>query len=177
MVFPGYATLIPHVAALLAYLVGLVIAIILLVRAKGTAAILAVVGFALLILISIGQIVLSLPPVIRELYRAMWAVWVLNCCCSLLDVAAVACLIVAIWQAVSGTGAGDVLYTDEPLEEEDVLDVFEETPQAAPSATVKLEDEPEEALEGEILEDTQAESPYTTKVLRETQEEAEEENE
>jgi hypothetical protein len=169
--------LIPRVVALLAYLVGLVVAIILLVRAKGTAAILAVIGFGLLVLIGIGQIVLSLPPVSRELYRAVWSVWVLNCCCSILDLGAIVCLIVAIWQAVSGMGAGDVAeeaaYTDEPLEQGVVLDVFEETSEEALSATVKLE----ETLDGEILEDTQADSPYKTQVLDETREEAAEDSE
>jgi hypothetical protein len=165
--FP-YAVLVPHVAALLAYLAGLAVAIILLVRAKGRAAILAAVGFALLVLISVGQIVLALPSVNVQFFRVgQWLAWVLNCCCSIFDVAAIACLIVAIWQAVSGVGTEEV--------EEVIVDVFEEGPEAA-YATAKLEDAPEEGveetLEGEILEDTSSESPYATKVLKETPEEA-----
>jgi hypothetical protein len=179
--FP-YAVLVPHVAALLAYLAGLAVAIILLVRAKGRAAILAAVGFALLVLISVGQIVLALPSVNVQFFRVgQWLAWVLNCCCSMFDVAAIACLIVAIWQAVSGVGTEEVEEepsdtAEPPAEEEEVIvDVFEEAPEAA-YATAKLEDAPEEgaeqALEGEILEDTPSESPYATKVLRETPEEA-----
>ena len=187
--FP-YAALIRHVVALLMHLTGLVVAIFLLVRAKGRAAILAAVGFALLVLISIGQIVLTLPPVGREFYRVggQWSVWVYNCCCSIFDIAAVACLIVAIWQAVSGTGAHDVAQeATGSLEEGAVVDVFEEASEEVASATVKLEgtsgENPyatrvlEETLEGEILEDTEAESAYTTQVLRDMQEEAVEESE
>ena len=163
--FPGYATLVPHVAALLAYLAGLAVAIFLLVRSRGRAAILAAVGFGLLTLISLGQIVLILPPVSGQFFRiGQWLAWVLNCCCSIFDIAAITCLIVAIWQAVSGT---------EPLEEEVIVDVFDQVPGEAPSATMVLE----ERLEGEILEDTPAKSPYATRVLRETQEEAIEESE
>ena len=162
----SYAGLIPHVAALLAYLAGLAAAIILLVRAKGRAAILAAVGFALLALVSVGQIVLALPSVNVQFIRVgQWLAWVLNCCCSMFDVAAIACLIVAIWQAVSGAGTEEV--------EEVIVDVSEEAPEAA-YATAKLEDaleeDVEEALEGEILEDNLSESPYATKVLRETPE-------
>jgi hypothetical protein len=187
-IFP-YAALIPYVAAMLAYLAGLVVAIFLVVRAKGRAAILAAVGFALLTLVSIGQIVLALPSVSREFYRVgLWLVWVLNCCCSIFDIAAIACLIVAIWQAMSGTGSQDVAQEAvESLEEEMVVDVFEEASEEVASATVKLEGTSgknlyatrvlEETLEGEILEDTEAESAYTTQVLQDMQEETVEESE
>lgn len=104
-----YATLITPVVAMLVHLAGLVVAIVLLIRAKGTAAILAVVGFALLTLISLGQIVLSLPATVRwlALSAPRWTGWPLNCCCSILDLAAVVCLIVALWQAISGTVPGE----------------------------------------------------------------------
>jgi len=149
-----------------------------LVRSKGKTTILAAVGFGLLVLISLGQIVLALPPLTRQFFLVgQWLAWVLNCCCSILDMAAIVCLIVAIWQAVSGTDAGDVAqevaYTVEPLEEEMVVEAFEEAPEETPYATMVLE----ETLEGEILEDTPVESPYTTQVLPETQEEAAEEGE
>jgi hypothetical protein len=151
----NYAVLVPHVAALLAYLAGLIVAIFLLVRARGTAAILAVVGFAVLILISIGQIVLAVPPVNRELFRAgQWSVWGLNCCCSILDVGAIVCLIVAIWQAVLGTGAGETA--------EGVVTVDTPEEQAAPGETPYGTRVLEETLEGQVLEDTQTESPYAT---------------
>ncbi|MCP4542117.1 MAG: hypothetical protein GY832_33755 [Chloroflexi bacterium] len=175
--FPGYATLIPYVVALLAYFAGLVVAIFLLVRSKGTAAILAVVGFALLVLIATGQIVLFLPLVIPGLSFPSWVIWVFNCCCSILNLGAIASLIVSIWQAVSGMPVGDdaqeTEYTDDPLEEGVILDVFEEAPGDIASATIKLDD----TLDGEILEDTQADSSYKTQVLSETQEGAAEESE
>ena len=175
-----YANLIPYVAALLVYLAGLAVAVILLIRAKGKAAILAVVGFALLVLISIGQIVLAVLPVAVNLYRFTWLVWILNCCCSIFIMAAIVCLIIAIWQAVSGPSAKDVAqeaeYATDPLEGEMGLDAFEESPKVA-SATVKLEDAAEDMIEGEILEDIQVESPNVTKVLQETQEEAAEDSE
>ncbi len=119
----SYAALVPHVAALLGHLAGLVVAIILLIRAKGTATILAVVGFALLTLISIGQIALALPAVSRQLFRVgpLWLGWPLNCCCGFLDLAAIVCLIIALWQAFSGqiiTEAETPAPGDEPAVEE-----------------------------------------------------------
>jgi hypothetical protein len=106
----SYAGLVPYAAALLAHLAGLVVAIILLVRAKRTPAILAVVGFALLVLINLAQLILRLPPVVRSLAfgNPAWT-WFLNCCCSVFDAGAIACLIVAIWQALSAAGVGEVV--------------------------------------------------------------------
>lgn len=149
-----YAALVPYVAALLAYLAGLVVAIILLIRVKGTASILAVVSFALLALISVGQIVLALPPVSRQFFRVgPWSVWFLNCCCGIFDVAAIVCLVVAIWQAVSSTGTGETAketaYATETLEEP-----AEESPYAT-----------------KVLDETESpeKSPYATQVLDETE--------
>jgi hypothetical protein len=99
-----YTLRFSDVAALLAHLAGLVASVVLLLRSKSRAAILAVVGFGLLALITMTQIVLGLPPVSRAVFRAAWVIWVLDCCCSVFEVAAVVCLIVGIWQAVSGSG-------------------------------------------------------------------------
>jgi hypothetical protein len=130
-----YAGIVPHVVAVLAYLAGLIVAIILLVRTKARAATLALVGFALLMLITLGQIVLS-------------------CCCSVLDLAAIVCLIVAIWQAVTGAGkqdaVEDVVYLDDMPAETAKPD---ETPEGSPFATQKLSDSDDEWEEGEIVED------------------------
>jgi hypothetical protein len=173
MVHPAwYALLIPHVAALLAHLAGLVIAVVLLVRARSRAAVLAVVGFTLLVLIAIAQIVLGLPAVSWELVQAEWLIWVLNCCCSIIDVIAIACLISAIWQAVSA-GIGGVKPAQEPAptvedweesEEapQEAVEVFEEAPEEGRYTTVELE-EVEEATFTEVP----AETPYATRVLEE----------
>jgi hypothetical protein len=149
-----YAGIVPHVVAVLAYLAGLIVAIILLVRTKARAATLALVGFALLMLITLGQIVLSLPQLTREFVRVQWLVWVLSCCCSVLDLAAIVCLIVAIWQAVTGAGkqdaVEDVVYLDDMPAETAKPD---ETPEGSPFATQKLSDSDDEWEEGEIVED------------------------
>ena len=148
-----YATLIPHAVAMLAHLAGLAIAIFLLVRTKSKAAILAAVGFGLLALVDLGQIVQSVLPLGGQLSR--WLPWVLSCCCSMFDLAAIVCLIVALWQAVSGTSAGDKT-TPEPLddietweEEEGEQDVISDEPEQAPDdviyAPAKL-DTPRERL-------------------------------
>jgi len=173
-----YAGIVPHVVAVLAYLAGLVVAIILLIRTKARAATLALVGFALLMLITLGQIVLSLPQLTREFVRVQWLVWVLSCCCSVLHLAAIVCLIVAIWQAVTGAGkkdaAGDVVYPDEIGEEwvepsaDDVpagTARLEGTPEGSPFATQKLSDPDDEWEEGEIVEDVPEDTPFATKKL------------
>jgi hypothetical protein len=150
-----YAGMVPHVVAVLAYLAGLVVAIILLVRTKARAATLALVGFALLMLITLGQIVLSLPQLAAEFVRVQWLVWVLSCCCSVLDLAAIGCLIVAIWQAVTGTGktdaAEDITLSGEIVEdweEEPLVDVSDAEADVSPFATTKLSDVDDEESEG-----------------------------
>jgi hypothetical protein len=184
-----YAGFLPHVAALLAYLGGLVVAIILLARVKGRAAILATVGFGLLTLIALGQIVLALPQLSREFFRVQWLAWALNCCCSVLDIGAIVCLIIAIWQAVTGAGAGETaqeavypaeIVEEAPEEAEYATVKLEEEPQEPTSGTAELEDAPrdtpyatkvlEETLEGEVIEDTAQDSPYATRALDETEE-------
>jgi uncharacterized membrane protein YjdF len=91
----------------LAHLVGAIIAIILLARYKAKAATLALVGFGLLFVVDIarffmGPLALSLSRQIGNGGRAFAQFNVgLGCCCSIFDVAAIACLIFALWQAVS----------------------------------------------------------------------------
>ncbi len=105
------ANYIPLVVSILAHLAGLIVAIILLVKHKGTAAILATVAFALLFIQDIGAIV-RLAFLNDLLFRQMapralrWVTGGLNCCCSLLDLAGIICLIVALWQAVVGPKEG-----------------------------------------------------------------------
>jgi hypothetical protein len=111
-----FATLVPYILALLVHLAGLVVAIILLIRIKGTAAILATVGFALLTVISLGLIVVNIPAVAAQLFQAgVWSLWVSNCCCGLLEVGAIVCLIIALWQALSGTAPKQAGGTPGPL--------------------------------------------------------------
>jgi hypothetical protein len=172
-----YAVLISRIAVLLAHLVGLVVAVILLARSKHRAALLATVGFGLLALIGVAQIVLALPPVSGELVRTAWLIWALNCCCSVLDVVAAACLIVAIWQAVSGSGAAgetsqEPVYTEESWEEagdtvEDAVGAAGEALEETMVASTAELDEVEEATYTELS----PESPYATRVLDETMEE------
>ena len=173
-----YAGVIPHVAALLAYLAGLIVAIILLIRTKARAATLALVGFALLVLIALGQIVLVVPQLVPELGQVQWAVWALSCCCSLLDLAAIACLIVAIWQAVTGArkkdAAEDVVYPGEIGEEwveppSDEMPAgtaeLEGTADPSPFATQKLSDPDDAWEEGVIVEDASEDTPFATQKL------------
>jgi hypothetical protein len=88
----------------LGYLAGLVISIILLVRSKARAAILAAVAFALLLLKH-----LFASPITRLAYEALHgqiagtSVWGFNCCCGILQLAAVVCLVIAIQQGISAS--------------------------------------------------------------------------
>lgn len=107
----NWISAIPTVLVLLVHLVLLVVAIVLLVRTKGTPAILAVAAFVLLFLVDIGRLmrVLFLERMIYTgslSYAATgWVTTGLSCCCSLVDIIAVVCLLIAIWQAVSGSKA------------------------------------------------------------------------
>ena len=94
----------------IAHLAGLVVAIILLLKVKGTPAILATVAFGLLFIQDIGAIMRSTfldRLIIRQMVagRTLWALNGLGCCCGALDLIATVCLIVAVWQAVSATAA------------------------------------------------------------------------
>ncbi len=102
-----YSAVIPFAVTLLVHLVGLIVAIILLVRVKGTPAILATVAFGLLLVQDIGLIVRSTfldQYIVRQMgFRTIsWAMGGLGCCCNLFNLAAFACLIIALWQALSG---------------------------------------------------------------------------
>jgi hypothetical protein len=107
-----YPTIIPVLPILLVHLAGVVVAVILLVRHRSTPAILALIGFGVLFIVSLAD--LGRGPLIGLLTRqaGMQRFWIANasvgCCCSVFDVAAFVCLIVALWQAVSATGAGEV---------------------------------------------------------------------
>lgn len=102
----------------LTYLAGLIVAILLLVRVKGTPAILATVAFGILFLASLGGLLRMafLEALIVQLLevRAIHLPRVaggFECCCGVLQLAAIVCLIVAIWQAVVGTKQGGTLST------------------------------------------------------------------
>jgi hypothetical protein len=168
MVYFTYAGIVLYVATLLAYLAGLVVAVILLIRTRRTAAILATVSFAVLVLISIGQIALTLPAMSRQLVRAgAWLAWLLNCCCGLFDMAAIVCLIVALWQAVSGAMSGQAT----PGSAE-TWETVEETPEETAQAAVELDQAVEKSTHATTKLDEEPEgTPYATRVLRETQEE------
>jgi len=164
---PWYVMILPVLPILLVHLAGVVVAIILLVRRGGTPAILALVGFGVLFILDLasfgrGPLVELLAGQARQLVVVSTG---LSCCCSVLDVAAVVCLIVAIWQAVSGPGAKGAAG---PLEgaPEPVLGRWEEPPAETPFATKVLDETPEE-VEG-ILEDPPEENPRATRVLEET---------
>jgi hypothetical protein len=89
----------------LVHLGGLVAAIVLLTRSKGTPAILATAGFALLLINDAGQILRRWfldGWIKRVILNYRFGPWMVNnCCCSALQVVAFVCLIVALWQAVS----------------------------------------------------------------------------
>jgi hypothetical protein len=104
-----FGNYIPWALAALAHLAGVVVAIILLVRKKGTAAVLALIAFVLLLLLDVGRI-LQLAASVRmvrlftQAPRALpWAQAGLGCCCGVLDLAAIICLVIALWK---GAGPG-----------------------------------------------------------------------
>jgi hypothetical protein len=98
---------LPLLPTLLAHLAGVVVAIILLVRVerRRTPAVLALLGFALLSIVDLANV--ARGPLIRLLSgRTVSGIRLasvgVGCCYSIFDVAAVVCLIIAIWQATSG---------------------------------------------------------------------------
>jgi hypothetical protein len=147
---PWYVMILPTLPLLLAHLAGVVVAIILLVRRGGAPAILALVGFGVLFLVDLAN--LGRDPLIRALAEQTRRLALVgssvNCCCSVVDVAAIVCLIVALWQAVSGTGGApaETEPDEEPLEE--IVGVFEEVPEEAPRVTRVLDEN--ETLEGTV---------------------------
>ena len=93
---------------LIAHLVGLIVAIILLIKVKGTPSILATVAFALALLRDLGQVARAafLDRFILEQVNyssVRLPMGGLDCCCGIFSVVGTVCLIVAIWQAVSAT--------------------------------------------------------------------------
>ena len=107
-------TILPFVSMLpilLVHLAGVVVAIILLVRHRGTPAIMALVGFAVLFIMDLVSF--SRPRLTMFLARQVgmrqfaFVNTGVGCCCSVFDVLAIVCLIVAIWQAASGAATGE----------------------------------------------------------------------
>lgn len=103
-----FLSILPALPMLLVYLAGVVVAIILLTRQKSTPAILALVGFAVLLLLGLASF--GRAPLINAIAKrgGMQQFTTANtgvgCCCNLINMAAIACLVVAIWQAVTGSG-------------------------------------------------------------------------
>lgn len=116
-------TYIARTLLIVAHLAGLVVAIMLLVRKKGTAAVLAAVAFGLLILLDIGYILdlaflrEALGRAIRSARGLAWATGGLNCCCGLFDLIAVGCLIAALWIGLGGPKAKEEAPPEEEIEE------------------------------------------------------------
>ena len=102
----GLLNLLPIIPIILAHLAGIVVAVILLTRKKSQTAILALVGFGVLFVVDFARI--GRAPLISAILQRSGQVRTfmtlntsLGCCCSVLDVIAVACLIVALWKAVA----------------------------------------------------------------------------
>lgn len=101
------ANVLPAVPVLLAHLAGIVVAVVLLIRREEPiiAPVLALIGFGLLVVLDGANLVRG--PLIRLLSHRTEAgvrliVASVSCCCSLINVAAIVCLIVAIWRSFSG---------------------------------------------------------------------------
>jgi len=121
-----YFNFIPFAVTLLAHLAGLIVAIILLVKVKGTPAILATVAFGLLLIQDVGTIMRLTfldQYIIRQMsFRTIsWAMGGLGCCCNIFNLAAFVCLIIALWQALSGQAVEEAetpTLEEEPATEE-----------------------------------------------------------
>lgn len=101
----GFTNLLPAIPVLLAHVAGMVVATILVLRpkTKRTAGLLALSGFALLVILDLAEF--AQGPLIRLLSnrtaRGIRLAHVsVGCCCSAVDIAAIVCLIVAIWQTM-----------------------------------------------------------------------------
>jgi hypothetical protein len=104
---PVWVQNVVRIALIVAHLAGLVVAVILLVRRKGTAPILATVAFGLLVLLDAARIVQTalLPALSRQIRAPRTLLWIgggMTCCCGLLDLVAWGCLIAAIWMGMGG---------------------------------------------------------------------------
>ena len=116
-----YVSVIPALPLLLVHLVGVIVAVILLVRHRSTPAILATIGFVVLLVWHLSTF--GTEPMARMLIEAGVrpagvAITTVGCCCSVLNVIAVVCLIIAIWQAVTGATGRDEDKETEEIEEE-----------------------------------------------------------
>ena len=103
---PWYPVILPALPILIVHLAGLVVAIILVIRHKSTPAILALVGFALRFILDLTNFgrsslirLLADQMGMRQFLAANTGI---GCCCSVIDVIAFVCIIIALWQAVSG---------------------------------------------------------------------------
>jgi len=109
MDYAWYVTVLPALPLILVHLAGVVVAIVLLVRRSGTPAILSLAGFGVLFVMDLVSFARN--PLMRFLIAQAGLRQILlvdtgvNCCCSLLNMIALACLVVAIWQAVSAAAA------------------------------------------------------------------------
>lgn len=168
-----YATIISALPILLVHLAGVVVAVILLVRRRSTPAILALVGFGVLFVVDIANFGRS--PLVGLLARqgGMNWLWIANtgigCCCSIFDVAAIVCLIVALWQAVSGSSVKEsATETPSALETPIALETLEEVPEGIVDTSAEMPEETSRVTR--VLEETRAGTTGTS-------EEAIEENE
>jgi len=110
-------TFLPSIPILLVHLTGVIAAIVLLFRKKGSASILALVGFALLFLLDVASFGRApLAGLLGDqlgIEQYIVANAGIGCCCSVFDVAAIVCLVMAIWQAVTGGAASTTIATGE----------------------------------------------------------------
>ncbi len=102
---PVWVNNLIRVAMIVAHLAGLVVAVYLLVRRKGTAPILATAAFALLVVLDAARIVETalLPALARQIRTPRVMLWIggsTTCCCGLIDLIAWGCLIAALWFAL-----------------------------------------------------------------------------
>lgn len=107
---PGFVTVLPLVPLLFVHITGTIVAIVLLFRheKRRGPAMLALVGFTLLILADLASVAQGalISLLARDIAMGIGlASASVGCCFSVFEVAAVLCLIVAIWRAVSGAGA------------------------------------------------------------------------
>lgn len=103
---PVWTQTLVRILLILTHLAGLVVAVLLLVRRKGTAPILATAAFALLVILDAARIVemALLPDIVRQIRSLRALPWIrggTTCCCGLLDLVAWGCLIAAIWLGIS----------------------------------------------------------------------------
>ena len=86
----------------LAYFAGLLISIILLARSKSKAAILAAVAFGVLLLKhTFASPIARVIADVLDSHLGYTIVGAYQCCCGVLQLAAVICLVIAIQQAIS----------------------------------------------------------------------------